>query len=156
MTDCEHLRTNIFSEKQPNFWHQRWLLQTALVEAGSNKDKWTKMMRWASLGWCCMDISIHQWAPFPAWRSYGLDSPPTIYLTARWWGSDDSEPAFDECVCVRVCQLSPFRLGPETNMSTYQTSLLNFLTGGEREKRCEALKPPPKKQPPPQFQRPKK
>lgn len=31
---------------------------------------------------------------------------------------------------------APSGRGPETNMSTYQTSLLNLLTGGK--KRCEA------------------
>lgn len=57
--------------------------------------------------------------------------PPFIWLL---WGADGSGPASDESVCVTVCQLRPFRWGPETNMSTYQTSLLNSSTGGKWEK----------------------
>lgn len=67
------------------------------------------------------------WAPCPA----------TIHLPAA--GSWRLRPhVFNEYVCV--CQLVPFRWGPQTNMSTYQTSLINFSTAGKWEKGCNAKK----------------
>lgn len=112
----------------------------AQEEAGSNKDKWTRMQRWASACRGGMDISIHQRAPFPDRRSCrrarGLDNlPPFIWVPGR---ADGCRPAFDESVCVKGCQLGPFRWGPETNMSTYQTSLPEFSTEGKWEKGCGA------------------
>lgn len=85
-----------------------------------------------------LDGSIHQPAAFPfpdrrsgRHRAPRARRPPTIYLTAEGGEADGSGPAFDESVCVGVCRLSPFRWGHETNMSTYQTFLLNFSTGGK-------------------------
>lgn len=41
----------------------------AQEEAGSNKDKWRRMQRWASTRRGGMDVSIHQPVPFPDRRS---------------------------------------------------------------------------------------
>lgn len=138
-TDWVSLKNSLTSDAGGDFYKQP-ACGSAQEEAGANKDAWRRMQRWASACRGGMDVSIHQRAPFPDRRSRRRaggpdDLPPFIWLPGR---ADGSGPAYDESVCVTVCQLRPSRWGPETNMSTYQTSLPNVLTEGKWEKGCGA------------------
>lgn len=67
------------------------------------------------VGWTSLSISeLHFYIGGPATEPAGSTS--SHHLSDCWGGADGSGPAFDESVCVRVCQLRPFRWGPETNI----------------------------------------
>lgn len=77
------------------------------VAARRGKQAVTKTNEGRRWGWrACAEVG---WTSLSISERHGLDGPPAIYLTAGGWEADVPDPACDESVCVRVCQLSPFR-----------------------------------------------
>lgn len=72
------LKNSLTSDTGNDFYKQP-ACGCAQEEAGSNKDEWRRMQRWASAWPGGMDVSIHQRAPFPdrlsCRRVCGLDVP---------------------------------------------------------------------------------
>lgn len=105
-----------FTNSRPVAAHGRKREVTKMNEGGCRGGRVS-----GEVGWTSLSINkLHFW--IGGHSAEPLGSASSRHLSDCWGKNDGSGLLFDRSVYVRVCRLRPFRWGPETNMSTYQTS----------------------------------